>query len=302
MVLLATCNVARMWARLPLSPLRTPDMPFHTDTAFREQLRRPDEEIDLLRAALLIAADSYPGLDVDDYVARVDDWAAQLRRQIPQDASTETRLRRLNHFLFGILGFKGNAEDYYDPRNSLLNEVLDRRRGIPITLSVIYLEFARRLDLAMRGVSFPGHFLVKLPHGGGEIVLDPYHRGVSLGEEELRRRLREVFDKPIDELSPFLQTASKRDILVRILSNLKGIYQHQGHAEQALGVVNRILQVNPALTEQYRDRGLLLNALECYHAALKDLQTYLRARPEADDAEVVRKLVFGLQEDHSRIN
>jgi regulator of sirC expression with transglutaminase-like and TPR domain len=273
-----------------------------TNVAFREQLKRPDGQIDLLRAALLIAADSYPGLNVDDYVARVDDWAEQLRRQIPADAGIETLLRRLNHFLFGILGFKGNTEDYYDPRNSFLNEVLDRRRGIPITLSVIYMEFAQRLGLAVRGVSFPGHFLVKLPHGGGEIVLDPYHRGVSLGEEELKRRLGEVFDSQIEDLSPFLQAASRRDILVRILSNLKGIYQQQGNAEQALEVVNKILLVNPALTEQYRDRGLLLNALECYHAALKDLQTYLRARPEADDAEVVRKLVFGLQEDHSRIN
>lgn len=288
--------------RLKLFALSISHMSPDTNAAFRDQLKRPDEQIDLLRAALLIAADSYPGLNIDDYVARVDDWAGQLRRQIPADAPTETRLRRLNHFLFGVLGFKGNAEDYYDPRNSFLNEVLDRRRGIPITLSVIYLEFAQRLDLAVRGVSFPGHFLVKLPHGGGEIVLDPYHRGVSLGEEELRRRLHEVFDGPIDELAPFLQTASKRDILVRILANLKGIYQQQGHAEQALGVVNKILLVNPALTEQYRDRGLLLNALECYHAALKDLQIYLRARPEADDAEVVRKLVFGLQEDHSRIN
>jgi regulator of sirC expression with transglutaminase-like and TPR domain len=273
-----------------------------TNVAFREQLKRPDGQIDLLRAALLIAADSYPGLDVEGYVARVDDWAAQLRRQIPADAGTETLLRRLNHFLFRILGFKGNTEDYYDPRNSFLNEVLDRRRGIPISLAVVYLEFAQRLDLAVRGVSFPGHFLVKLPHGGGEIVLDPYHRGVSLGEEELKRRLGEVFDSQIEDLSPFLQAASKRDILVRILSNLKGIYQQQGDAEQALQVVSKILLVNPTLTEQYRDRGLLLNALECYHAALKDLKTYLRARPEADDAEVVRKLVFGLQEDHSRIN
>jgi regulator of sirC expression with transglutaminase-like and TPR domain len=263
-----------------------------TNVALREQLKRPDGQIDLLRAALLIAADSYPRLDVEGYVARVDDWAAQLRRQIPADAGPEILLRRLNHFLFRILGFKGNTEDYYDPRNSFLNEVLDRRRGIPISLSVVYLEFAQRLDLAVRGVSFPGHFLVKLPHGGGEIVLDPYHRGVSLGEEELQ----------IEDLSPFLQATSKRDILVRILSNLKGIYHQQGDAEQALQVVNKILLVNPTLTEQYRDRGLLLNALECYHAALKDLKTYLRARPEADDAEVVRKLVFGLQEDHSRIN
>lgn len=279
-----------------------PDMPKDPNETFRTQVTRPEEQLDLLRCTLLIASDEYPDLDIEAYVRRLDEWASQLKRLIPPQAGHEAIVRRLNHFLFNQLGFTGNTEDFYDPRNSYLNEVLDRRRGIPISLSVVYLELGRRLGLPLQGVSFPGHFLVKFAHQGGEVVLDPFNHGISLSEEDLHRRLQEIFDEDVEQLSPFLVPAGNRDILVRMLSNLKAIYQNQGEGEQALKVVNKILIVNPALTDQYRDRGLLLNSLECYHAALKDLQSYLKAKPEAEDVEPIRKLVIGLQEAHSRIN
>lgn len=270
--------------------------------AFRALVSFPEEELDLLRASLMIAQDEYPDLDVEPYVARLDDWAEKLSEQIPPDAGNETIVRRLNNFLFNEMGFTGNTEDYYDPRNSYLNDVLDRHRGIPISLSVVYMELGRRLGLPLQGISFPGHFLVKFAHQGGEVVLDPFNHGISLGEEDLRRRLHDIFDDEVEQLKPFLVTAGNREILVRMLINLKSIYHNEGQAEQALKVVNRILIVDPALTEHYRDRGLLLNALECYHAALKDLQSYLKAKPEAEDAEPIRKLIIGLQETHSRLN
>lgn len=270
--------------------------------AFQDQVNLPDEQIDLFHAALLICAEEYPDLDPGLYLPVIDQWSETMRQRLPAGADTEAMVRHLNRFMYDELGFKGNSQDYYDPRNSYLNEVMERRRGIPITLSVIYMELGIRLGLELHGVSFPGHFLVKLPYRGGQVVLDPFNGGAALSEQELSDRLQEIFNTEFNDISPFLSAATNKDILVRILMNLKGVYQHQGLAEKALGIVNKILIVNPALIEQYRDRGLLLHALECHHAALQDLQSYLRAKPEADDVDAIRTLIFSLQEQHSRLN
>jgi len=272
--------------------------------SFRRQVTVPDEKINLLRASLLIAAEIYPALDIACYVSRIDEWATTIRQQLPDDAqpATEVLLAALNRFLFDELGFYGNTDDYYDPRNSYMNEVLDRRRGIPITLSVIYIELGRRLGLRLYGVSFPGHFLVKLRYGGGELVLDPFHGGISLSKNELTERLLEVFEAEVNDLSPFLAAANNREILVRMLLNLKGIYHKQGETEKTLDVVNKILILDPSLDSQYRDRGLLLYSLECYHSALEDLRNYLQAQPEADDSEMIRELIIGLQSEYGHLN
>lgn len=272
--------------------------------SFRRQVTVPDEKINLLRASLLIAAEIYPALDIACYVSRIDEWATAIRQQLPDDAqpATEVLLAALNRFLFDELGFYGNTDDYYDPRNSYMNEVLDRRRGIPITLSVIYIELGRRLGLRLYGVSFPGHFLVKLRYGGGELVLDPFHGGISLSKNELTERLLEVFEAEVNDLSPFLAAANNREILVRMLLNLKGIYHKQGETEKTLDVVNKILILDPSLDSQYRDRGLLLYSLECYHSALEDLRNYLQAQPEADDSEMIRELIIGLQSEYGHLN
>lgn len=269
---------------------------------FRKTIEVPESDINLLEAALVIAGTEYPELDVDTYRSRLERWAGELRDRITEDASAEQRLRALNHYLFGELGFSGNMDDYYDPRNSYLNEVLDRKLGIPITLSLVYMELGQRIGLPLEGVSFPGHFLVKLPVQGGAVVLDPFNGGISLGEEDLYELLERMFNTEVGEIAPLLTTASKRDILVRMLRNLKGIHQNADRHEKALQVVNMILTVDPSLEEEHRDRGLLLLQLECAQAAAKDLRHYLQARPDAEDADNIRELLIDIQNRDTRLH
>lgn len=254
----------------------------------------PETDINLLDAALVIAAVEYPTINVASYQQRLDSWASELLGRLDPGSSAEERLRALNGFLFQELGFSGNTDDYYDPRNSYLNEVLDRKLGIPITLSMIYMELGQRIGLPLEGVSFPGHFLVKLPVDGGAVVLDPFNGGISLDEGDLSDLLERMFDAEVSEVTPLLTTASKTDILVRMLRNLKGIHQQADDYEKALRAVNMIIAIDPNLEEEYRDRGLLLLQLECRHAALKDLRHYLSADPDAEDAELIRDLIVDL--------
>ncbi|MGI9302017.1 MAG: SirB1 family protein, partial [Gammaproteobacteria bacterium] len=247
--------------------------------AFRDQIALPEDRIDLLLAALLIAADEDPKLDISHYVSLVNGWCSDIRRKLPRRTNTESLLQHLNRFLFEELGFAGDMDNYYHLRNSLINEVIDRRKGIPITLSMLYMELGQCLGLRLSGVSFPGHFLVKLPYKGGEVVLDPFNRGVSLSEDDLHARLREQFDTEVSDFGPLLSAASKKDILYRLLNNLKAIYTKQEAFEKNLAVMNKILIVNPELGDEYRDRGLLLHKLECHNAALNDLSHYLNVRP-----------------------
>jgi regulator of sirC expression with transglutaminase-like and TPR domain len=216
----------------------------------------------------------------------------------------------LNRFLFDELGFSGNAEHYYDPRNSYLNEVLDRRTGIPITLSVLYMEIGRRIGLALEGVSFPGHFLVRLRLRGAMLVLDPFTGGDTLSEADLRERLQRVIPEgaaggvPVAELplDPFLEPATKRQILARLLRNLKGIYRESDRPQRLLEVLNRTLIVSPDAHGSLRERGLLYQRLECYRAALKDLQDYSSLEPEAPDIDDVRSMVLELSARCARLN
>jgi len=251
--------------------------------AFAELLARDEAEIDLARACLMDAEDAYPGLDIDGYLGEIERFAVRLRARLAPGDGAEERVAALNRFLFDELGFSGNADHYYDPRNSYLNEVLDRRTGIPITLSVLYMEIGRRIGLALEGVSFPGHFLVRLRLRGAMLVLDPFTGGDALSEADLRERLQRVIPEggtggiPIAELplDQFLEPASKRQILARLLRNLKGIYRESDRPQRLLEVLNRILIVSPESNGSLRERGLLYLRLECYRAALKDLQDAL---------------------------
>jgi regulator of sirC expression with transglutaminase-like and TPR domain len=269
-------------------------MDFPQSALFREAACVPEPELRLLDGALAIASAEYPSLSIDRYRTQLDHWGRELAERLEEDASAEQRLRALNNYLFEELGFSGNIDDYYDPRNSYLNEVLDRKLGIPITLSVIYMELGQRIGLPLEGVSFPGHFLVKLPVDGGAVVLDPFNRGISLGEDDLLDLVQRMFDTEVDEVAPLLATASKHDILVRMLRNLKAIHQHAERYEKALNTVNMLLTLEPDLVEEYRDRGVFLEKLECHRAAREDFERYLRARPEADDADQLRELVVEL--------
>ena len=277
---------------------------------FAELVTREDDRIELARACLQIAQDAYPGLDVDGYVGELERFAQRLRARFAQDAAAEDRIIALNEFLFDDLGFGGNLDDYYDPRNSYLNEVIDRRIGIPITLSVLYMEIGRRIGLPFEGVSFPGHFLVRLPLRGGTLVLDPFSGGIPQPEAELRERLKRVIPRealdgvPVAELplDQFLEPASNRQILARLLRNLKGVYREKDQPERLLAVLNRMIVVAPDSAPELRDRGLVYQRLECWRPALQDLAEYLQREPDAPDQDEVRAKIVDLTLRCSRLN
>lgn len=264
----------------------------------------PDERINLAEGALAIAAEEYRDLDIGAYLDRLDAMGATLQRRLRPDISTTDSILALNHYLFEELGFAGGA-DYYDPRNSFLNEVLERRLGIPITLSVVYIEVGRRIGLPLQGVSFPAHFLVKCALHDGAVVLDPYAKGVSLGLDDLVQRLkawRDGLDPDAELVKTMLTAASSREILARILRNLRGIYLHQGALTKALHAADRIITLAPQAAEEYRDRGSIYLDLECFRAALADFRSYLLLKPEADDAEEVQQKAAELQQVAARLN
>jgi len=287
---------------------------------FSALVSHQDGEIELARACLQIAEDAYPGLDVDGYVGEIARFAGRLRARLAPGAIAEDRILALNEFLFDDLGFSGNADNYYDPRNSYLNEVIDRRRGIPITLSVLYMEIGRRIELPLEGVSFPGHFLVRLPMRGGTLVLDPFSGGKPQSEGELRERLQRVIprvvrgnaegkapgdaaalaaDLPLDQ---FLEPASNRQILARLLRNLKGVYRKKDDPNRLLQVLNRMVIVAPDAAGELRDRGYLYQRLECWRPALKDLSDYLEREPNAVDVDEVRAKMTELSMRCARLN
>ena len=277
---------------------------------FEEVLSEKEESLDLARACLLIAQDAYPALDVERYLGDIERMAIRLRARIAKSGEAEQRVVALNQYLFDELGYSGNTEDYYDPRNSYLNEVLDRRTGIPITLAILYMELGRRIGLPLEGVSFPGHFLVRLRLRGGTLVLDPFAGGTPQAEDELRRRLERVVPEqarggvPLGELplDHFLEPASKRQILSRVLRNLKGIYREADKPERMLQVLNRMLVVSPDASGELRDRGYLYQRLECWRPALKDLTDYLDREPDAPDLDDVRASVVELSARCARLN
>ena len=257
---------------------------------FRDAVAPERVRIDLAEAALLCAQDVYPDLDIRGSLDDLDRLASTLHKRLPPDFSTTHRLIALNNYLFRELGFAGNDNEYYDPRNSFLNDVITRKTGIPITLSILYLEVGTRLGLKLKGVSFPGHFLVKVRVTGGELVLDPYAGGRSLSEEELRERLAQFAGEQTAKTAPleeFLEAATPRQILARLLRNLKAIYLEADETERALDVMNRLVILLPDVPEERRDRGMAFARLDCPRAAADDLGHYASERPRADDAAQV---------------
>jgi regulator of sirC expression with transglutaminase-like and TPR domain len=272
---------------------------------FRKIVAGPDEHINLAEAALLIAAGEYPGIDVDAYLRGIDALAATLRQRLRADISAADKIILLNRYLFDELGFRGNSAHYYDPRNSYLNEVLDRKLGIPLTLAIVYIEIGRRVGLPLQGVAFPGHFLVKCALREGAVILDPFARGASLGFDDLKLRLRNLdhgAEPSRSVIAGMLANAGNREILVRMLRNLKSIYTQEKVWLKALAVSDQIICVTPDLAEEYRDRGMCYLNLECFRAALFDLQAYLKMLPGAQDADRVRSRVVELQSVAARLN
>lgn len=243
---------------------------------FRQCVRRPESEIDLLEAALLIAEVEYPRLDRGVYRARIEEMAQEAA--VGFAADTLAQLVQLNRLLFQKLGFHGNREDYYDPRNSYLNEVLERRTGIPITLSLVYIEVGRRMGLPLVGVGMPGHFLVGCPDRF-DLFVDAFEGGRLLTRSDCAEKFRALH--PGEPFRPeYLATVTPRQFLTRMLSNLVEIYLRAGRYAKALPMLERIVVLNPDDPEWLRRRAMLHVALKNYAAAAQDLERYLVAAPD----------------------
>jgi regulator of sirC expression with transglutaminase-like and TPR domain len=262
-----------------------------------------DDSFALLEAAVSVAQDEYPQLDVQVVLAEIDALADRLKSRVPADAAPVQRLRFLNRFFYQELGFAGNVNDYYDRRNSYLNDVLSQRRGIPLTLALLYVELAAQLGLTARGVSFPGHFLVKLRMPQGEVVIDPFD-GRSLSREDLDERLAPYrrrqglvgeFEAP---LGLFLQAAPARDILARMLRNLKEIHRSARDWPRWLAVQERLVVLLPQVWDERRDRALVRAELGLVEGAIADLEAYLQHLPAADDAHDMAERLSVLRRHH----
>jgi regulator of sirC expression with transglutaminase-like and TPR domain len=268
-------------------------------------LVQQDDSIPLFEAALAIAQDADPQLDLEAPQVELDILAARLARRLPSDASLIQKLRMLNHFFYQELGFAGNVNDYYDPDNSYLHRVIATRRGIPISLAVVYMELAQQIGLDVKGISFPGHFLMKMSVQSGDIILDPFN-GISLSREELEERLEPFFAQqgyPTDlSLATYLHEATPRDILVRMLRNLKALFIDQPYWQRMLAIQQRLVILLPNEIAERRDRGLAYANLECPQAALQDLEAYLAERPYAADAAALRSKLPELREASRRLN
>jgi regulator of sirC expression with transglutaminase-like and TPR domain len=260
------------------------------------------EPIPLARGALLVAKEEYPSLDIEYYLERISDLARGAEQMVRRGGNTVERVQLLSEFLFEHQGFSGNHANFGDPNNSFLNQVLERRLGIPITLSVIYLEVGRRLGLNLYGVSFPGHFLVKAVDERGELIIDPYNAGMILSIEDIRARLKQIYDQPVELQPIMLKAVGARQILARILRNLKGIYVGASDWAKALSVLDRILLLEPRAPEEILERGGLYDRLECFQAALDDLQSFLSIAPDHPSADDARESVVRLMRQVALIN
>ncbi len=264
---------------------------------------REDASIDLAEGSLAIARTEYPALDVAYYSKRLDALAGRVRHRIRNNPTAREVIALLNRVLFDEEGLRGNREDYYDPRNSFLNDVLDRKLGIPITLSVIYMEVARRVGFPIAGTGMPGHFLLKHYDAmSGEILIDAFNRGRIVGSADCKKRLNEIYSGEINFQPEFLHAVSHREILTRVLNNLRQIYFTKRNFAKGLMVLDLLLAVPPLNPDLLRERGLVRLNLEKYFAAAQDFGAYLKLRPDAEDSEDVRETLETLRQLLARLN
>jgi regulator of sirC expression with transglutaminase-like and TPR domain len=285
---------------MSLVPRPAPTFSAPSALEYFDALVSDDDQFPLLEAAISIAQDETPGLDVQTVLADVDALALRLKSRLAPDAPVLHRLRSLNRFFFEELGFAGNVNDYHDPANSYVPDVLTRRRGIPITLALLYMEIAGQVGLHAEGVSFPGHFLVKMRLPQGEVVIDPF-TGQSLSRSDLEERLdlvrqasalSDAFDVP---LGLFLQAAGPRDIIGRMLRNLQQIHQGRGDVRRLLAVLDRQVVLEPEDWATYRLRGDILDAMGRAEEAAYDWGLYLEHTPDAADADTLRRRILAVR-------
>lgn len=280
-------------------------LPTDAESGWRYLKSARDEDIPLLWASLLIARDEYSDLDVAAVNDSIDAWCDRLRARLSDLAHPVQAVHALNRFVFDEQGFAGNNDDYYDPRNSYLNEVINRKLGNPISLAIVQLELARRLGLPMQGVSFPGHFLLRFPVEDGLLILDPYHRGRSLDIDELKTRAsshvpgRRVGD---EQLGRMLEPAPNRVILMRMLRNLKQLYIEREDFERALRCGDRLVFLDERDNDELRDRGKLYWRVGHVSAARDDFSLYLSRAAQASDTDQVRRWLIELGGEKRRLN
>jgi regulator of sirC expression with transglutaminase-like and TPR domain len=260
------------------------------------------DEIDLARAALLVAAEEYAGLDTAHYLAELDRLASAVRQQLVGEVAADRQIAGLNALLFGEEGFRGNGTHYYDPRNSYLNEVLDRRLGIPITLSLIYVEVGQRAGIPLCGVGLPAHFIVAYDAPQpARLLIDPFNCGRMLSLADCEQMLQQAHGGSMRLQPAHLAPSAPRDVLVRLLTNLKLAYQRQGDLVRALRSSEQISVVS-ASPHELRERGMLRFRLADFPGAEVDLLRYLEFEPDAPDADAVRKQLELIRELHARRN
>jgi len=272
--------------------------------AFEQLLQLPDQEISLAEAALMIARLEYPELNINTYLSRIHEMAEEINSRLPESANAAEVLQQLNHVLFIEKGYEGNSDAYYDPRNSFLNDVIERKLGIPISLSILYIELGHALGLPLSGVSFPGHFLVKLEISDGVIVLDPYFGGISLNEEDIEERLQEYYGPQAHEshAQGVLASSSNKAIIIRVLRNLRNLYMQQGNWQKALPVADIMVKMpNDDPADALKARASIYDQLECHTPALADYNAYLNISSETLGNKFIRARVIELAQSVRRV-
>ena len=249
----------------------------------------PDEEIDLARAALLIAATEYPALNVERELFRIDALAEGVAHRLDDD-SPLYQLNTLSEYMFDELKFAGNHTNYYDPRNSFLNDVMERRLGIPITLSLLYIEVGKRLGIPLLGIGMPAHFIVR-HRDDPDVFVDPFHGGILLSEDECAQRLKQATQGALAWEAQFLEPVSCHAFIARMLRNLKVVYLQRRNYERVLSTIDRLIALQPQEAVEFRDRGVVNYRLGNYADALEDLRLYVGSAAVVPDGATVRRLM-----------
>ena len=258
---------------------------------FYQEIQQPDESISLAKAALHIAAEEYRHLDESQSLQILDRIARDVKADLPPQRYPLRIVKCINHHLYEEWKFQGNTEDYYDPRNSFLNEVLERRTGIPITLALVYLEVAQRIDFPMEGIGMPGHFLIRPVFEDTGIFVDAFHQGEVLFPDDCNARLEQIYGHPVTMKPEYLSPVSPRQFLARMLTNLKAIYLQRQEIEKALAAIERILLLFPKAPMELRDRGLISFEVGNWTLATQDLEDYLHYVPQARDGFAIRQIL-----------
>ena len=269
-------------------------------TLFSQIVQKPDDDIQLDRAALYLAGEEYPEIDVPSHLAELDAFAAQISLRVNYDTAPADLARAIAGYLFDEVGFHGNSGEYYDPDNSFLNRVLETRTGIPITLSLVFLEVGRRLGLRCSGVGLPGHFIVGLDDSGE--YLDPFNSGVVLSTGDCRDLLLKMSGGRLEWTDEFLTPCTKHDILFRMLNNLKSVYIQNNRYAKAIGVIQRMVIISPGPPSLYQEQAWCHAQQQEYRLAIETLEAYLQMADSPEDSKRVREQINGLWASLSRLN